>query len=195
MTKQTKVFYNRTIDKKQIKQIMSWAFNDFGTMKASYLADKIKDIGFKYSTKAGLSINIEDLKVPPIKKHVIKYANRKVIDAEIEVERGKITEVERFQKVIKTWNNTSETLKDQVISYFRKTDPLNSIYIMAFSGARGNISQVRQLIGMRGLMADPNGQIINLQIINNFLEGLTITDYIMSTYGSRKGLVDTAIRK
>nr|YP_002327473.1 RNA polymerase beta'' subunit [Vaucheria litorea]ACF70890.1 RNA polymerase beta'' subunit [Vaucheria litorea] len=194
MTKQTKVFYNRTIDKKQIKQIMSWAFNDFGTMKASYLADKIKDIGFKYSTKAGLSINIEDLKVPPIKKHVIKYANRKVIDAEIEVERGKITEVERFQKVIKTWNNTSETLKDQVISYFRKTDPLNSIYIMAFSGARGNISQVRQLIGMRGLMADPNGQIINLPIITNFREGLTITDYIISSYGARKGLVDTALR-
>ena len=78
MTKQTKVFYNRTIDKKQIKEIMSWAFNDFGTMKASYLADKIKDIGFKYSTKSGISINIEDLKVPPIKKHVLKYAIRKL---------------------------------------------------------------------------------------------------------------------
>jgi DNA-directed RNA polymerase subunit beta' len=194
MTKQTKVFYNRTIDKKQMKEIMSWAFNDFGTMKASYLADKIKDIGFKYSTKAGLSINIEDLKVPPIKKHVIKYANKKIIQAEIEVERGKITEVERFQKVIKTWNNTSETLKDQVITYFRKTDPLNSIYIMAFSGARGNISQVRQLVGMRGLMADPNGQIINLPILTNFREGLTITDYIISSYGARKGLVDTALR-
>jgi DNA-directed RNA polymerase subunit beta' len=194
MTKKTKVFYNRIIDKKQLKQIMSWAFNDFGSMKASYLANKLKDIGFKYSTKAGLSISIEDLKVPPIKKNLIKLANKKVFYAELEVERGEITEVERFQKVINTWNMTSETLKDQVITYFRQTDPLNSIYMMAFSGARGNISQVRQLVGMRGLMADPNGQIIDLPILTNFREGLTITDYIISSYGARKGLVDTALR-
>lgn len=194
MTKKTKVFYNRIIDKKQLKQIMSWAFNEFGSMKASYLANKLKAIGFKYSTKAGLSISIEDLKVPPIKKTLIKSANKKVFYAELEVERGEITEVERFQKVINTWNTTSETLKDQVITYFRKTDPLNSIYMMAFSGARGNLSQVRQLVGMRGLMADPNGQIIDLPIISNFREGLTITDYIISSYGARKGLVDTALR-
>jgi DNA-directed RNA polymerase subunit beta' len=194
MTKKTKVFYNRIIDKKQLKQIMSWAFNHFGSMKASYLADKLKDIGFKYSTKAGLSISIEDLKVPPIKKNLIKLANKKVFYADIEVERGEITEVERFQKVINTWSITSEALKDQVITYFRQTDPLNSIYMMAFSGARGNISQVRQLVGMRGLMADPNGQIIDLPIISNFREGLTITDYIISSYGARKGLVDTALR-
>ena len=194
MTEKTKVFYNRIIDKKQLKQIMSWAFNDFGSMKASYLANKLKDIGFKYSTKAGISISIEDLKVPPIKKNLIKSANKKVFCAELDVERGEITEVERFQKVINTWNITSETLKDQVISYFRKTDPLNSVYMMAFSGARGNVSQVRQLVGMRGLMADPNGQIIDLPIITNFREGLTITDYIISSYGARKGLVDTALR-
>jgi DNA-directed RNA polymerase subunit beta' len=194
MTKKTKVFYNRIIDKKQLKHIMSWAFNDFGSMKASYLANKLKDIGFNYSTKAGLSISIEDLKVPPIKKNLIKSANKKVFYAELDVEKGEITEVERFQKVINTWNITSETLKDQVITYFRKTDPLNSIYMMAFSGARGNLSQVRQLVGMRGLMADPNGQIIDLPIITNFREGLTITDYIISSYGARKGLVDTALR-
>ena len=194
MTKKTKVFYNRIIDKKQLKQIMSWAFNEFGSMKASYLANKLKAIGFKYSTKAGLSISIEDLKVPPIKKNLIKSANKKVFYAELQVERGEITEVERFQKVINTWNTTSESLKDQVITYFRQTDPLNSIYMMAFSGARGNLSQVRQLVGMRGLMADPNGQIIDLPIISNFREGLTITDYIISSYGARKGLVDTALR-
>lgn len=194
MNKKTKVFYNRIIDKKQLKQIMSWAFNEFGSMKASYLANKLKAIGFKYSTKAGLSISIEDLKVPPIKKTLIKSANKKVFYAELEVKRGEITEVERFQKVINTWNTTSEILKNQVITYFRKTDPLNSIYMMAFSGARGNLSQVRQLVGMRGLMADPNGQIIDLPIISNFREGLTITDYIISSYGARKGLVDTALR-
>lgn len=194
MIKKTKIFRNRVIDKKQLKQIMSWAFNDFGIMKASYLANKLKDIGFQYATQAGLSISIEDLRVPPIKSTLIKAANKKVYQAEFEVDRGEITEVERFQKVINTWNTTSETLKEQVIYYFRQTDPLNSIYMMAFSGARGNLSQVRQLVGMRGLMADPNGQIIDLPIVTNFREGLTVTDYIISSYGARKGLVDTALR-
>ena len=108
--------------------------------------------------------------------------------------RGEITEVERFQKVIDTWNSTSEALKDEVVRYFRATDPLNSVYMMAFSGARGNISQVRQLVGMRGLMADPQGEIIDLPIKTNFREGLTVTEYIISSYGARKGLVDTALR-
>lgn len=194
MTKKTKIFRNRVIDKKQLKQIMAWAFSDFGILKASYLANKLKDIGFQYATQAGLSLSIEDLRVPPIKSNLIKSATKKVYEAEFQVDRGDITEVERFQKVINTWNTTSETLKDQVISYFRQTDPLNSIYMMAFSGARGNLSQVRQLVGMRGLMADPNGQIIDLPIVSNFREGLTVTDYIISSYGARKGLVDTALR-
>src|SRR4029078_8660416 len=103
MTKKTKVFYNRIIDKKQLKQIMSWAFNDFGIMKASYLANKLKDIGFQYATQAGLSISIEDLRVPPIKSNLIRSANKKVYQAEFEVDRGEITNVERFQKVINTW--------------------------------------------------------------------------------------------
>ena len=194
MTRKTKIFRNRVIDKKQLKQIMSWAFSDFGIMKASFLANNLKDIGFQYATQAGLSISIEDLRVPPIKRNLIKSANKKVYQAEFEVDRGEITEVERFQKVINTWNVTSETLKEQVVNYFRQTDPLNSIYMMAFSGARGNLSQVRQLVGMRGLMADPNGQIIDLPIVTNFREGLTVTDYIISSYGARKGLVDTALR-
>lgn len=194
MVKKTKLFRNYVIDKKQLKKIMSWAFNDFGIMKASYLANKLKDIGFQYATQAGLSISIEDLRVPPSKSDLIKLANKKVYQAEFAVDRGEITEVERFQKIINTWNMTSETLKDQVINYFRETDPLNSVYMMAFSGARGNLSQVRQLVGMRGLMADPNGQIIDLPIVSNFREGLTVTDYIISSYGARKGLVDTALR-
>lgn len=117
-----------------------------------------------------------------IKNTLSRYAN------------GEITEVERFQKVIDTWNDTSESLKDEVVKNFRETDPLNSVYMMAFSGARGNISQVRQLVGMRGLMADPQGEIIDLPIKTNFREGLTVTEYIISSYGARKGLVDTALR-
>ena len=194
MVKNTKIFRNSVIDKKQLKQIMSDAFKDFSFTKASYLACKLKDLGFQYATQAGLSLSLEDLKVPSIKSNLIKIANRKVSQAEFEVDCGKITEVERFQKVINIWNTTSEALKDQVIHYFSQTDPLNSVYMMAFSGARGNLSQVRQLVGMRGLMADSNGRIIDLPIITNFREGLTITDYIISSYGARKGLVDTALR-
>ncbi|XTZ13068.1 MAG: DNA-directed RNA polymerase subunit beta', partial [cyanobacterium endosymbiont of Rhopalodia inflata] len=108
--------------------------------------------------------------------------------------KGEITEVERFTKVIDTWNSTSEELKNEVIRNFQETDPLNSVYMMAFSGARGNMSQVRQLVGMRGLMADPQGEIIDLPIKTNFREGLTVTEYVISSYGARKGLVDTALR-
>jgi len=194
MTKARKFFRNKSVDKKQLKQIMTSSFQDFGLMKASYLATKLKDIGFHYATQAGLSLSIEDLRVPPIKANLLRSANENVSVAELEVKRGEITEVERFQKVINTWNTTSETLKDRVVQYFKETDPLNSIYIMAFSGARGNLSQVRQLVGMRGLMADFNGQIIDLPIVTNFREGLTVTDYIISSYGARKGLVDTALR-
>lgn len=194
MIEKKKLFRNNVVDKKQLKQIMTWSFREFGIMKASYLATKLKDIGFHYATQGGLSISIEDLRVPPIKATLINSANEKVYSAELEVKRGEITEVERFQKVINTWNTTSENLKDQVVQYFKETDPLNSIYMMAFSGARGNLSQVRQLVGMRGLMADFNGQIIDLPIVTNFREGLTVTDYIISSYGARKGLVDTALR-
>ena len=107
---------------------------------------------------------------------------------------GCLTRDDIKARVIDTWNNASEELKTEVIKYFKETDPLNPIYIMAFSGARGNISQVRQLVGMRGLMADPQGQIIDLPIKSNFREGLKVTEYIISSYGARKGLVDTALR-
>ena len=102
--------------------------------------------------------------------------------------------MERFQKVSDMWNQTSEDLKKEVVNHFKTTDSLNPIYMMAFSGARGNLSQVHQLVGMRGLMADPNGEIIDLPIEANFREGLKVTDYIISSYGARKGIVDTALR-
>nr|BDA98707.1 RNA polymerase beta'' subunit [Rhodomonas sp. NIES-1730] len=187
-------FTNKIIDKKELKKLMAWAFSNYGTGRASYLADKLKDLGFHYATKAGLSLSVEDLRVPPTKRELLKKTNEEISLTQQKYERGEITTVERFQKVIDTWNNASEELKNEVVKYFRETDPLNTIYIMAFSGARGNISQVRQLVGMRGLMADPQGQIIDLPIKSNFREGLTVTEYIISSYGARKGLVDTALR-
>lgn len=187
-------FTNKIIDKKELKKLMSWAFSNYGTGRASYLADRLKDLGFYYATKAGLSLSVEDLRVPPTKRELLKQTNEEINLTQQKYERGEITTVERFQKVIDTWNNASEELKNEVVKYFKETDPLNTIYIMAFSGARGNISQVRQLVGMRGLMADPQGQIIDLPIKSNFREGLTVTEYIISSYGARKGLVDTALR-
>ena len=188
------VYQNNLITKKQLKQLLAWSFSKYDSMQACSLADDLKYLGFKYATQAGISISIEDLKVPSIKNQMLKKAYQDVINAEKIYLKGKITDVERFQKIIDTWSVTSESLKNEVVSYFKNYDPLNSVYIMAFSGARGNLSQVRQLVGMRGLMSDPNGEILKLPIKKNFREGLTITDYLMSGYGARKGIVDTALK-
>ncbi|MCT7951075.1 DNA-directed RNA polymerase subunit beta' [Ancylothrix sp. C2] len=188
------IFRNRIIDKNQLKKLIAWAFTHHGTARTAQVADRLKDLGFRYATKAGISISVDDLKIPPIKRALLDKAEEEIRTTEDRYTRGEITEVERFQKVIDTWNGASEELKDEVVQHFLATDPLNSVYMMAFSGARGNISQVRQLVGMRGLMADPQGEIIDLPIKTNFREGLTVTEYIISSYGARKGLVDTALR-
>ncbi|MBN3896949.1 MAG: DNA-directed RNA polymerase subunit beta'' [Nostoc sp. NOS(2021)] len=194
MTNEKMIFRNRVVDKGQLRNLISWAFTNYGTARTAVMADKLKDLGFRYATKAGVSISVDDLMVPPTKRLLLEAAEEEIRATEIRYQRGEITEVERFQKVIDTWNGTSEALKDEVVVHFKKTNPLNSVYMMAFSGARGNISQVRQLVGMRGLMADPQGEIIDLPIKTNFREGLTVTEYIISSYGARKGLVDTALR-
>ena len=187
-------YQNNLIGKKQLRHLLAWSFTNYDSMQACALADELKYLGFKYATQAGISISIEDLKIPFIKNLMLEKANQEIINAEKIYLKGKITDVERFQKIIDTWSLTSESLKEQVIYYFKNYDPLNSVYIMAFSGARGNLSQVRQLVGMRGLMSDPSGEIMKLPIKKNFREGLTITDYLMSGYGARKGIVDTALK-
>ena len=188
------VFRNLVVNKGKLRDLISWSFTHYGTARTAVMADKLKELGFRYATKAGVSISVDDLMIPPSKKELLEAAETEILATEERYQRGEITEVERFQKVIDTWNSTSEALKDEVVVHFQKTDPLNSVYMMAFSGARGNISQVRQLVGMRGLMADPQGEIIDLPIKTNFREGLTVTEYIISSYGARKGLVDTALR-
>jgi len=188
------MFYNYTVDKGRLKKLIASVYRSHGSARCAQLADGLKDLGFRYATQAGVSISVNDLTVPPAKKQMLEEAEQEIRMTEQRFARGEITEVERFQKVIDTWNGTSELLKDEVIRNFRVTDPLNSVYMMAFSGARGNMSQVRQLVGMRGLMANPQGELIDLPIKTNFREGLTVTEYIISSYGARKGLVDTALR-
>jgi DNA-directed RNA polymerase subunit beta' len=191
---QNYTYQNNLIGKKQLKQLLAWSFSNYDSMQACFLADELKYLGFKYATQAGISISIEDLKIPFVKNLMLEKANQEIIDTEKIYSKGKITDTERFEKIIDIWSLTSESLKNQVIFYFKNYDPLNSVYIMAFSGARGNLSQVRQLVGMRGLMSDPSGEIMKLPIKKNFREGLTITDYLMSGYGARKGIVDTALK-
>nr|QUE29953.1 RNA polymerase beta'' subunit [Erythrocladia irregularis] len=187
-------FLNKIVNKRELKELTSWAFREHGIAKASIMSDRLKELGFHFATKAAISLSLEDLRIPPAKNNLLAKTIATISTAEKRYARGEITAVERFQKVIDTWNNASESLKDSVVDYFKISDPLNSVYMMAFSGARGNISQVRQLVGMRGLMSDPQGQIIDLPIASNFREGLTVTEHFISSYGARKGLVDTALR-
>ena len=188
------LFFNRCFDKKRLKNFILWFFHRYGERETVQLIESLKKVGFQYVTKAGISIGIDDLKIPFIKPNVINITEQKIKYAEISYQRGNITEIERQQQFVDEWNFISEKLKGHVIQFFKATDIFNPIYMMAFSGARGNISQIRQLIGMRGLMADPQGQILDFPIRSSFREGLTLTEYLISCYGARKGVVDTALR-
>jgi hypothetical protein len=192
--KQNPPFFNFTFDKGRLKNLVSWTLENYGQYKTVELLEQLKKTGFEYATKAGISLGIDDLKIPPKKNTLLLEAEQLTKLTVHQYQRADITAVERFQRLIETWHRTSEQLKQEVINYFEETDILNPVYMMAFSGARGNISQVRQLVGMRGLMSDPQGQIIDFPIRSNFREGLTLTEYIISSYGARKGIVDTALR-
>ena len=131
------IFYNKTINKKELKSIVHSAFQSHGIVKATNLAECLKKEGFSFATQAGISISVEDLKVPPTKNSLFLKNNKQINLAYFYEKRGNINEVERFQKVIDTWHTTSEILKNQLVDFFKSTDPLNPVYMMAFSGARG----------------------------------------------------------
>jgi DNA-directed RNA polymerase subunit beta' len=187
-------FRNRIIDKKALRNLVAWAYKHHGTAATAAMADELKDLGFHYATQAAVSISVDDLRIPGDKAALLAEAEQQITETEERYRLGEITEVERHTKVIDTWTETNERLVAAVRRNFNDNDPLNSVWMMANSGARGNMSQVRQLVGMRGLMANPQGEIIDLPIRTNFREGLTVTEYVISSYGARKGLVDTALR-
>jgi DNA-directed RNA polymerase subunit beta' len=184
-------FINKIVDKKELNRLLAKVYAEMGTAKTGILANNLKDLGFRYATMAGVTISIADLDVPKEKKALLAEAESEIERATARFIKGEITEVERYTKVIDMWSETTERLTKAVVDNF---DRMNPVYMMAFSGARGNISQVRQLVGMRGLMADAQGQIIDQPIKTNFREGLSVTEYIISSYGARKGLVDTALK-
>lgn len=190
-TKKSPDFINKQMDKGSLKKLLGQMYLEYGGAKAAALANALKSLGYKYATVSGTTISIADLSVPESKKDLLKSAEKEIEKSTKRYLKGEITEVERYTKVIDTWSETTAKLTEQVVENF---DRLNPVYMMAFSGARGNLSQVSQLVGMRGLMADAQGQIIDLPIKSNFKEGLSVTEYIISSYGARKGLVDTALK-
>ncbi|MEW6448275.1 MAG: DNA-directed RNA polymerase subunit beta' [Bacillota bacterium] len=178
-------------DKKVLSYIVDTCYRKLGYARTAALLDDIKTIGFTFCTRAGLTIGSEDIMVPEEKPEILADAERQVEEVERQYRRGLITKDERYRKVIGIWNQATEQIKNVLLE---KLDRFNPVYMMAVSGARGNIQQIRQLAGMRGLMADPSGRIIDLPIKANFREGLTVLEYFISTHGARKGLADTALR-
>ena len=199
----TAIFFNHCFDKRRFQNFLYWFFKKsyFGQLRSQppkrkllKFLERLKFLGFHSATQAGFSISIDDLKIPSSKSEILLTAENIVLEADLQLISGNLTIIERYQRIIEIWNRTSEELKYQVLQSFKISDFLNPVYLMAFSGARGNISQIRQLVGMRGLMADPQGQIIDFPIRSNFREGLTLTEYLISCSGARKGIVDTALR-
>jgi len=184
-------FINEVCDRKVLATVVSEAYNRLGSTKTVQLLDALKDLGFRFATKSGSGIAIGDIAVPKEKERILREAERQIEAIENQFRRGLITDGERYQRAIDVWTKATEEITDAMLDAF---DLFNPLYMMAQSGARGNIQQIRQLAGMRGLMTDPSGRIIELPIKANFREGLTVLEYFISTHGQRKGLADTAIR-
>ncbi|OFX30818.1 MAG: DNA-directed RNA polymerase subunit beta' [Armatimonadetes bacterium RBG_16_67_12] len=184
-------FINEMCDRKVLSQIVSEAYNRLGSTKTVQLLDALKDLGFKYATRSGSGIAISDIVIPDAKKKLLAEADKRIDVIDAQYRRGLITEGERYQRAIDVWTKATEEITEAMLEQFETFNPL---YMMALSGARGNIQQIRQLAGMRGLMTDPSGRIIELPIKANFREGLNVLEYFISTHGQRKGLADTAIR-
>ncbi len=184
-------YVNENLDKKKIGAVISDCFKRFGQDQTVHLLDDLKDLGFNHATLAGISISITDLIVPKEKERIIRETKQEVAKVEDQYRKGIITGRERYNKIIDIWTHTTETLSDHL---FSQMDPFNPVFIMADSGARGSRLQIRQLSGMRGLMAKPSGEIIENPITASFREGLTVLEYFISTHGARKGLADTALK-
>nr|YP_010987796.1 RNA polymerase beta'' subunit [Aporosa dioica]WON66228.1 RNA polymerase beta'' subunit [Aporosa dioica] len=195
MTKRANlVYHNKVIDGTAIKRLISRLIDHFGMAYTSHILDQVKTLGFQQATATSISLGIDDLLTIPSKGWLVQDAEQQSLVLEKHHHYGNVHAVEKLRQSIEIWYATSEYLRQEMNPNFRMTDPFNPVHIMSFSGARGNASQVHQLVGMRGLMSDPQGQMIDLPIQSNLREGLSLTEYIISCYGARKGVVDTAVR-
>ena len=199
-------FVNRVMNKKELANLIDQCYRYAGNKKTVILADQLKDLGYRYATRAGISICIDDMVIPARKAEILGKANREVLEIESQYKEGLITDGERYNKVVDIWAQVTENIGFEILEELGNvviTDPsgkkkrvpsFNPIFMMADSGARGSAQQIRQLAGMRGLMAKPSGEIIETPITANFREGLTVLQYFISTHGARKGLADTALK-
>ena len=200
-------FVNKTLTKKELTKIVEYSYANAGKRATVVFLDNIKKLGFEYATKSGVSICMADMHIPSKKAEMIREAEHEVIDVQKQYGNGLITQGERYNKVIDIWANVTEKIADEMMKELGAEDgkkfseedlkerrSFNSIFMMADSGARGSTAQIRQLAGMRGLMAKPSGEIIETPITANFREGLTPLQYFISTHGARKGLADTALK-
>jgi len=191
-------FINGLLKRKGLQQLVNYCYIQVGLETTVQTLDKLKDLGFLHATKAGISIGIEDLVMPDNKPELVDQARSSVIEVEKQYQDGAITNGERYNKIIDIWSDVTEKISDEMFQKMARQDEsgteFNPIFIMADSGARGSKQQIRQLAGMRGLMAKPSGEIIETPITANFREGLTVLQYFISTHGARKGLADTALK-
>lgn len=179
------------VGNKELQKIVDKCFRTHGTTETAIVLDRIKKLGFEYSTKGAITVSVSDIIIPDEKKGLLQEAEAEVLKTEKQYRRGLISNDERYQRVITTWNETTEKVTTALMA---NLDSFNPIYMMANSGARGSTNQIRQLAGMRGLMGNPSGKIIELPIRANFREGLNVLEFFISTHGARKGLADTALR-
>ncbi len=184
-------FLNRTLSKKELGDFISTLVDEYGAHAVASVLDTIKELGFLYGTKAGVTISKNDIVIPPEKEKILAEYEGRVAKVEQAYEHGLITESERHESIVNIWTEATDTVASAMIDNLHE---LNPIYMMANSGARGSFTQLRQLAGMRGLMANPKGEIIERPIKANFMEGLSVLEYFISTHGARKGLADTALR-
>ena len=184
-------YWNETMDRKALRRLIAACYRELGPDATAEMADRLKNVGFAYATRGGLSIALSDVQIPGRKPEIIDAADQRVGEVERQYRRGLITDSERYREVISIWNEARDVLSDAVESELGSD---NSLFMMSTSGAKGNINQISQMAGMRGLMLDPRGTIIELPIRSNFREGLSVLEYFISTHGARKGLADTALR-
>src|ERR1700689_3634630 len=191
-------YINGLLKKKGLGQLVQYCYLKFGLVITVQMLDEVKSLGFLYATRAGISIGIDDMVVPSEKAGLVRAAEKEVVNVENQYQDGAITHGERYNKIIEIWSKVTEKVSDEMFQAMEEDDRtgryLNPIYIMADSGARGSKQQIRQLSGMRGLMAKPSGEIIETPITANFREGLNVLQYFISTHGARKGLADTALK-
>jgi DNA-directed RNA polymerase subunit beta' len=190
-------FINGLLKKKGVQALVLYAYLRFGLEKTVVMLDRLKELGFLYATKSGISIGISDMVIPGVKFKLVDAAEHEVVKVQQQYLDGAITNGERYNKVIAIWSDITEKVADEMFKALEEQDKegvINPVYVMADSGARGSKQQIRQLSGMRGLMAKPSGEVIETPITSNFREGLTVLQYFISTHGARKGLADTALK-